>query len=191
MEDGLKSVGTLVLEENKEDAMLIEQATEEQVVKPLDFYEESEKNHGRHSNWKVSIFDSHSIPDTKGVLSLWSELNTVVCIQRTVVHTNPKNTKNDRCNKAYYISNRTDLTAKEFAKGIRKHWAIENGLHYEKDVVLNEDKNRIKNCNAAVVIAVFNTFAINFLRMLGFHGISDATIKFGFNFKELLFKRST
>lgn len=34
----------------------------------------------------------------------------------------------------YYISDLC-LTAREFAEGIRRHWSIENCLHWVKDVV--------------------------------------------------------
>ena len=154
---------------------------------PLSFYEQSEKNHGRHSQWKVSVYEVSSIPDPQKILSLWTSIRTVICVHRIIEHTSPKNKKKDYNKKAYYISNHTNLSAEQFHKGIRGHWSIENGLHYEKDVVLNEDKNRIKNKAAAPIFSTFNTVAINFLRMLNFKGIRDATIKFGFNFKELLF----
>lgn len=161
----------------------------EQVTTPPsnDTYELFEKNHGRHSFWKSSVYKASSLHDPKKILSSWKGINTIICVQRIVTHTNLKNKKKDYNSKAYYISNRTDLTAKEFHEGIRGHWGIENGLHYEKDVVLNEDKNRIKNKSSAVIVSTFNSFAINFLRMIGFNGIKDATTKFGFNFKELVF----
>lgn len=154
---------------------------------PVSFYEHSEENHGRHSQWRVSVYEVSSIPDPQKVLSSWTSIKTVICVQRIVEHTSKKNKKKDYNSKAYYISNHTSLNAEEFHKGIRGHWSIENGLHYEKDVVLNEDKNRIKNKSASPIFSTFNTFAINFLRILNFKGIRDATIKFGFNFKELLF----
>lgn len=159
----------------------------EQASTSNDTYELFEKNHGRHSFWKTSVYNVSCLQDPKKILSSWKSINTIICVQRIVTHTHPKNKKKDYNSRAYYISNRTDLTAKEFHVGIRGHWSIENGLHYEKDVVLNEDKNRIQDKSAAVVISTFNSFVINFLRMIGFDGIKDAAIKFGFNFKELVF----
>lgn len=183
----LNQEATTVILESTANLPLATETAEDLANQPLSCYEYSEENHGRRSQWKVSVYAVSSIPDPQKVLSLWTSIKTVICVQRIVEHTSKKNKKKDYNSKAYYISNHTSLNAEEFHKGIRGHWSIENGLHYEKDVVLNEDKNRIKNKSAAPIFSTFNTFAINFLRMLNFKGIRDATIKFGFNFKELIF----
>lgn len=171
--------------ENTTDSVAMVKATATTISN--DIFEISEKNHGRHSFWKTSVYAASSFQDSKKILSSWVGINTIICVQRIVTHTDQKNKKKDYNSRAYYVSNRTDLSAKESHKGIRGHWGIENGLHYEKDVVLNEDKNRIQEKSAAVIISIFNTIAINILRMFGFKGIKDGTIKFGHTFKELVF----
>jgi hypothetical protein len=62
---------------------------------PLSFYEQSEKNHGRHSQWKVSVYEVSSIPDPQKILSLWTSIRTVICVHRIIEHTSPKNKKKD------------------------------------------------------------------------------------------------
>lgn len=49
---------------------------------------------------------------------------------------------------------------------IRSHWGIENTLHWTLDMVFREDESRIRNRNAAQVIALFRRLSINLLRML-------------------------
>ena len=85
---------------------------------------------------------------------------------------------------SYRISDVLNLSAELFLQGIRGHWGIENRTHWVKDVVLNEDKNGIRNANGAVNMATFNTLVINFLRQHVHDSISTAQIIFGQNLKD-------
>ncbi len=42
----------------------------------------------------------------------------------------------------YFISSVTDI--KEFSNAVRKHWSIENQLHWNLDIIFKEDKSRAK-----------------------------------------------
>jgi predicted transposase YbfD/YdcC len=74
---------------------------------------------------------------------------------------------------AYYISSLT-LTAAEFASGIRDHWGIENRLHWVKDVVLQEDRSRIRSGYAPANLSMIRTMAINLLRRHGYASLTSA-----------------
>jgi predicted transposase YbfD/YdcC len=52
----------------------------------------------------------------------------------------------------------------ELLRIARTHWQIENGLHWELDVVMGEDKNRSRKDNAAQNIAVMRRLALNVAR---------------------------
>jgi len=71
----------------------------------------------------------------------------------------------------YYISNLT-VTAKEFLHIIRSHWAIENSLHYIKDVAFLEDFNRMRTAQIPVVTSLLRSMAIN---LLNFNKITNIT----------------
>jgi hypothetical protein len=63
---------------------------------------------------------------------------------------------------SFHLSNRP-ITAKKAADAIRKHWAIENKLHYTRDVTLREDASRIRQNPG--VFARMRSFAYNILRI--------------------------
>lgn len=56
----------------------------------------------------------------------------------------------------------------------RRHWSIENGLHYRRDVTFGEDRCRLKSGRAAECLAIFNNLAIGLLRWLGWDNLARA-----------------
>lgn len=67
---------------------------------------------------------------------------------------------------SYYISDMR-LGAREFLKGIRLHWSIENGLHWSKDVLFKEDECRTRLGNGAAILSLLRSFAISMLTRTG------------------------
>lgn len=53
-----------------------------------------------------------------------------------------------------------------FARALRTHWGIENGLHYCLDVSFNEDHSRIRKDHAPDNLAVVRHFALSALKQL-------------------------
>jgi len=62
---------------------------------------------------------------------------------------------------SFYLSNRL-IDANNAAFAIRKHWGIENKLHYTRDVTLREDASRIRKNPG--IFARMRSFAYNILR---------------------------
>lgn len=76
---------------------------------------------------------------------------------------------------AYYISSLPFTTdASEFNVGIRSHWAIENSLHWVKDMTLGEDGSRIRTGRAPENMSLVRNIAINAFRKYGFSNIAQA-----------------
>ncbi len=50
------------------------------------------------------------------------------------------------------------------AIAIRKHWCIENQLHWVLDVSFNEDASRIRKDNAPENLAIIRHIALNLLK---------------------------
>lgn len=65
-------------------------------------------------------------------------------------------------------------SAKQLLEWTRSHWGIENGLHYRRDVTLDEDGTRMSNENLAEAMAVLNNFVIGLMSKLGFRNLASA-----------------
>ena len=58
----------------------------------------------------------------------------------------------------YYITSLTDIN--EFASAARKHWGIENNLHWHLDVTFREDASRAKKDNSPLNLNVLSKQAL-------------------------------
>lgn len=73
----------------------------------------------------------------------------------------------------YYITSLTEIAA--FARGVRTHWGIENGLHWVLDVAFREDESRARADHSGENLAVLRHIALNLLKAertakVGVHG---------------------
>ena len=64
----------------------------------------------------------------------------------------------------YFITSLTDV--KQFAKGVRSHWAIENNLHWCLDVLFSDDACTVLDRNAAENLAIIRRIVYNRIKML-------------------------
>ena len=55
----------------------------------------------------------------------------------------------------------------------RRHWAIENELHYVRDVTFGEDRCRVRNHRKAQILAAIRSVAVTLLRSAGFANITE------------------
>ncbi len=56
----------------------------------------------------------------------------------------------------------------------RKHWCIENRLHYVRDVTFDEDRSRVRRGSGAQVMASIRNLALSILRIAGARYIPSA-----------------
>ena len=84
----------------------------------------------------------------------------------------PKNyqQQNDNWAKIFHYS--LEWRFKGFSKSVRKHWDIENRLHWVLDVTFKEDDSRARRDKAAENLAVIRHVALNWIR-------NDKTVKAG------------
>ena len=55
-----------------------------------------------------------------------------------------------------------------------RHWGIENGLHYRRDVTLQEDHSRVRLKHAPQVMAALNNLVLSLLAWLGYDNVPQA-----------------
>ncbi len=85
----------------------------------------------------------------------------------------------------YYILSRPMESAQQAASLIRNHWCIENRLHWVKDVLMNEDGNRIRDEQAAKNVSLLKNMVLNVIKAKGFSSLKDTTERYAHNIKEL------
>ena len=69
----------------------------------------------------------------------------------------------------------------------RGHWAIENKVHYVRDVTMGEDASRIRKGHGPRMMAIFRNLVLSLLRESNVTNIAEKTRGFALN-KNTLFK---
>lgn len=64
----------------------------------------------------------------------------------------------------------------------RKHWTIENRLHYVRDVTYDEDRSRVRKNNGPRIMASLRNTAISLFRLAGVRNIAKAVRHCALNF---------
>lgn len=127
---------------------------------------ETDCGHGRIEKRTVeSIINPLKLSDKECYISLprWRNLKSVHKVTRERME------KKD-CDKGgskevtYYISSLENQ--EDVATLIRRHWAVENNLHYVLDVFFGEDKSTIRMDNAAKNVNIIYKIALFFLERL-------------------------
>jgi predicted transposase YbfD/YdcC len=120
-----------------------------------EYWESIDGDHGRIETrryWTTSDLDW--LPDKP----LWKGLKTAVMVQR--VRDIKDKVTVETC---YYISS-LDNHPQRLGEAIRRHWSIENELHWVLDVVFREDDSRIRKDHAPENVALMRHMALNMLK---------------------------
>ena len=65
----------------------------------------------------------------------------------------------------YFISSRK-LEVQEFAKAVRKHWSIENSLHWVLDIVFRDDESRVRVRHATTNFVTLKHITLNMIKSM-------------------------
>lgn len=117
----------------------------------LSFYSSSNKDHGRIEKRECYVCDNISfINDIK----LWTNLKSIILVRNY-----REEYGNLSIDDRYYISDL--LLANEFSNIVRKHWSIENNLHWILDVHFREDLSLSKKNNSISNFSIVRKFCYN------------------------------
>ncbi len=67
------------------------------------------------------------------------------------------------------------VTPAQLGDLVRGHWAIENRVHYVRDVTFGEDASQVRTGNAPRVMATLRNIAIGLTRRAGLSNTAAAT----------------
>lgn len=136
--------------------------------KESDWTETSEKGHGRIE--KREYFLTTDI-DWLKQHSEWENLNAIGMV-RSKVTEGEKESDYVR----YYITSLTDIH--EFAYAVRKHWSVENQLHWCLDVIFREDAARARKNNSPLNMNVLRKTALSLLNKAKYGRLSKKRLMF-------------
>jgi predicted transposase YbfD/YdcC len=91
----------------------------------------------------------------------WSNLNAIGMVRSTVEEKGVV-----RTDSRYFITSLTDVN--DFAYAVRKHWSIENQLHWCLDVVFREDSAKAHKDNSPLNMNVLRKAALPLLKKVDF-----------------------
>lgn len=128
--------------------------------------EDVEVGHGRieQRTYRQIVFGYNGLPAAEG----WAGLQSAIEVTST---RDDGNTKSQEIR--YYISSRP-LEVDVVANAIRRHWAVENSLHWVLDVTFREDESRIRRGNGAEIMSVLRRLTLNLLKQ---NTTSNASLK--------------
>jgi predicted transposase YbfD/YdcC len=147
----------------------------------FDKFEDWDKGHGRIE--RRIVCSSSRIADSLD----FPFASQVFFIKREV--TNLSNRNGQREGQIFYgITSLPPMEAdaKRLLELTRKHWAIENGLHYRRDVTFKEDSCKSKSRKAAQALAICNNLALGIIRHEGWDNVPQARRFYAANIQKAL-----
>lgn len=123
-----------------------------------DFHEEIDAGHGRVETRRAYAVDFKKYKKHMPEGLKWKKLTSVVMVE-TIREGRDFKTFDTR----FYISSCL-ASAKPLLHASRKHWGVENSLHWTLDVTFREDESRIRKEAAPENYAIFRHIALNIIR---------------------------
>lgn len=129
------------------------------------YHKETNKGHGRQEVreiWASTQINEHFKDE-------WAGIAQVFMIKRTVIQKGE-----ERVEIVYGMTSlpRKKADAKRLLELNRKHWSIENRLHYRRDVTLGEDASQVRVKGAPAVLAALNGGILALMDFLGVKNVA-------------------
>jgi predicted transposase YbfD/YdcC len=119
----------------------------------LAFFERSESAHDRHERRRTSIIARPAdAPDFPGLVAIGR------------IEAERRSADGKLSKKVHYVVLSKHLSAERMLEVVRAHWTVENQLHWQLDVVFNEDDARTRKNYAPENLGVLRRMALDILR---------------------------
>lgn len=119
-------------------------------------FEQTERGHGRRVARRAEVIANTGLVDTK----CWPDCRTL----GRILSLRAQGGKTPQIETRYFISSAA-LTSEQLAKAVRRHWAIENELHWRLDVMMREDACMVSRDNAPENLSIIRRLILNALRL--------------------------
>jgi len=133
-----------------------------------------EKEHGRIETRECWATDDPSCLACLDRRERWPGLRSIAMVRRRRRKTGEDATK-ESVETVFYIST-LEADANKILEATRRHWSIENSLHWILDVAFDEDNCRVRTRNAAENLSTLRCFALGLIKQ-------DTTVKAGVKIK--------
>ena len=115
------------------------------------------KGHGRIEKRECYVVEGADFIDPSGVWDGFRSVAMLVSERRIGDKVSVE--------RRYYLTSLGGAgTAKRVLRAVRRHWGIENRLHWVLDVAYGEDKSRVRSGNAAQNLSMMRQVSLNLLR---------------------------
>jgi predicted transposase YbfD/YdcC len=121
---------------------------------------QAEKDHGRIEHRAYYL---ETEIDWLTQRSDWAGMKGIGMVKTNVVEMKTGEMTEER---RYYITSLTDIDA--FAHAVRKHWSIENQLHWQLDVTFREDASRARKDNSPLNLNILRKEVLRLLNQADF-----------------------
>jgi predicted transposase YbfD/YdcC len=115
--------------------------------------EQVEDGHGRHEERYTTVIDN-----PEGLTEGWPDVAAVVLIGRE------RRVKGETTSTSHYYLTSLRATAAELGRLVRRHWSVENELHWVLDMAFDEDSNRTATGHAGANLGLIRRIAASLLQ---------------------------
>jgi predicted transposase YbfD/YdcC len=129
--------------------------------KDVPAYSYTEQTKGRRVRRTIKVVDVPAWVDFPGAAQVAQLRRTVTAKGNTTVE-------------VVYVITSAQVAPATLAGWVQGHWAVENKLHYVRDVALAEDASRVRTGHAPQIMATLRNTAISLLRLTGVQNITEA-----------------